>query len=121
MHASDLHGQTQPSPRDLVAWSVPSTLPAEHPTAGPGLLSTGQPQVAPQIPSQPRLSSSQRRGMRIGAGIGVVTGALVGWSLAPEAPDTCVLECGVELAAAALTAGIGALSGLVIGGGVGLA
>jgi hypothetical protein len=121
MDVSELHAQTPLFPPVPEAWSVLRTLPADRSPTGSRLFLTGQPQGAPQIPSQPRLSSSQRRGMRIGAGIGVVTGALVGWSLAPEAPDTCVLECGVEFVAAALSAGFGALSGLVVGGGIGLA
>ena len=100
---------------------MPRTLPTDDSRSGLGLLPEGRAQFAPQIPSRPGLSHSQRRGMRIGAGIGWVAGAVVGWLLAPEAPDTCVLDCGVEVVASALYAGLGGLSGLVIGGGLGLA
>jgi hypothetical protein len=73
-----------------------------------------------QVPPLPGLSPSQRRGIRIGSRIGVVAGGIIGWSLAPDAPDNCVLECGVEVIGAVFSAALGAAGGLVIGGGIGL-
>ncbi len=76
--------------------------------------------VEAQIPSPARLNPSQRRGLSIGSGIGVLVGGLIGWSLAPEAPANCTLECGTKYVAAALYTAGGAATGLVVGGGIGL-
>ena len=70
----------------------------------------------------PRLSKAQRRGLRVGAQLGIFAGLGIAWMVAaPEEGENCAnFECIGRAAAFPIVLGAGMLGGMITGGAVGL-